>query len=179
MYSGMRLAFHLLSLLLCFLLLPGSSSSALPPFACGASHPLTDSFGFCKTSLPISRRVEDLISRLTIDEKISQLVVKAPSITRLGVPSYNWWSEALHGIGYMDGGIQLAGDETQYGLYGVLLNGTIRSATSFPQVIHSAASFNPFLWYRIGEVKLFPLLCSILIETFRGLSVREWREVRK
>ncbi|KAG9451584.1 hypothetical protein H6P81_011549 [Aristolochia fimbriata] len=151
MGSEMRVIVHLPLLFLCFLLFPGWASSAQPPFACDASHPLTNSFGFCKTSVPISHRVEDLISRLTIDEKISQLVVKAPAITRLGIPNYNWWSEGLHGIGNVNGGVQFPGDETEYGIYAVQLNGTIRSVTSFPQVILTAASFNPLLWYRIGE----------------------------
>ncbi|XP_068636542.1 probable beta-D-xylosidase 7 [Aristolochia californica] len=151
MDSEMRVHHHLPLLLFCFMIFSCSASSTLPPFACDASHPLTHSLGFCETSLPISHRVGDLISRLTIDEKISQLVVKAPAIARLGIPSYNWWSEALHGIAIMEGGVQFVGDEIEYGLYGVLFNGTIRSATSFPQVILTAASFNPLLWYRIGE----------------------------
>ncbi|XP_068641508.1 probable beta-D-xylosidase 7 [Aristolochia californica] len=147
----MGVARHPPLLLFCFMLFFSSASSTLPPFACDASLPLTHSVGFCKTSQPVSHRVEDLISRLTIDEKISQLVVKAPGIPRLGIPSYNWWSEALHGIGIAVGGVQFPGDEIEYGIYGVQFNGTVRSATSFPQVILTAASFNPLLWYRIGE----------------------------
>ncbi|XP_043720955.1 probable beta-D-xylosidase 7 [Telopea speciosissima] len=104
-----------------------------PPFTCGSPN----SFHFCKVSLPISQRVRDLVSRLTLDEKISQLVNTAPAIPRLGIPSYEWWSESLHGVSASGKGIRF--------------NGTIRSATSFPQVILTAASFDAHLWYRIGR----------------------------
>ncbi|KAJ6730378.1 SUGAR HYDROLASE-RELATED [Salix viminalis] len=93
------------------------------------------------TKLPISQRVEDLVSRLTLDEKISQLVDTAPAIPRLGIPAYEWWSEALHGVAVQTTVRQ-----------GIRFNGTIRFATSFPQVILTAASFDAHLWYRIGQV---------------------------
>jgi beta-glucosidase len=50
------------------------------------------------TSLPIDRRVNDLVSRMTLEEKASQLVNQARAIPRLNVPAYDWWSEALHGV---------------------------------------------------------------------------------
>src|SRR5690242_6413415 len=49
-------------------------------------------------SLPFDRRVDDLISRMTVEEKISQMMNDAPAIARLGVPAYNWWNERLHGV---------------------------------------------------------------------------------
>jgi beta-glucosidase len=49
-------------------------------------------------SQPTDRRVEDLISRMTLEEKASQLVNQARAIPRLQVPAYDWWSEALHGV---------------------------------------------------------------------------------
>jgi beta-glucosidase len=49
-------------------------------------------------SLPTSQRVDDLISRLTLEEKASQVINQARAIPRLQVPEYDWWSEALHGI---------------------------------------------------------------------------------
>ncbi|MGA8429081.1 MAG: glycoside hydrolase family 3 C-terminal domain-containing protein [Candidatus Sulfotelmatobacter sp.] len=49
-------------------------------------------------SQPTERRVEDLISRMTLEEKASQLVNQARAIPRLQVPGYDWWSEALHGV---------------------------------------------------------------------------------
>ncbi|XP_008234021.1 PREDICTED: probable beta-D-xylosidase 7 [Prunus mume] len=114
------------------------TESTQPPYACDSSQPSTSSYPFCKTALPINQRVQDLVSRLTLDEKISQLVNSAPPIPRLGIPSYEWWSEALHGVADVGKGINLYG--------------TISNATSFPQVILTAASFNEHLWYRIGQV---------------------------
>ncbi|KAF4360395.1 hypothetical protein CsatB_008389 [Cannabis sativa] len=114
------------------------TESTRPPYACDSANPTTKSLPFCKTELPITRRVQDLVSRLTLDEKISQLVNTAPSIPRLGIPAYEWWSEALHGVA--DAGP------------GVRFDGAIHSATSFPQVILTAASFDANLWYRIGQV---------------------------
>ncbi|XVE60463.1 hypothetical protein DITRI_Ditri05aG0130600 [Diplodiscus trichospermus] len=125
---------------ICSLLLVSSQSTDQPPFSCDSSDPLTKSYAFCKTSLPINQRVQDLISRLTLDEKISQLVNSAPAIPRLGIPGYEWWSEALHGVAFVANISQ-----------GIRFNGTIQSATSFPQVILTAASFDPYLWYRIGQ----------------------------
>ncbi|KAH7683511.1 Xylan 1,4-beta-xylosidase protein [Dioscorea alata] len=113
-----------------------SVQSAEPPFSC-ASIP-SKNYNFCNAKLSIQQRVDDLISKLTLDEKISQLGDIAPAIPRLGIPAYKWWSESLHGVSNSGKGIYF--------------NGTIRSATSFPQVILSAASFNPNLWYLIGQV---------------------------
>jgi len=50
-------------------------------------------------TLPIEKRVDDLVWRMTLEEKASQMVYGAPSIERLGVPKYNWWNECLHGVG--------------------------------------------------------------------------------
>jgi beta-glucosidase len=50
------------------------------------------------TSLPIEKRVDDLVSLMTLQEKVLQMQHTAPAIPRLGVPSYDWWSEALHGV---------------------------------------------------------------------------------
>ncbi|TQE09637.1 hypothetical protein C1H46_004730 [Malus baccata] len=128
--------FFTTALLLLLLLHPTESTQ--PPYSCDSSQPSTSSYPFCKTTLPINQRVQDLISRLTLDEKISQLVNSAPPIPRLGIPSYEWWSEALHGVADVGKGIKLYP--------------TIHNATSFPQVILTAASFNDHLWYRIGQV---------------------------
>jgi beta-glucosidase len=49
-------------------------------------------------ALPVETRVNDLVSRMTTGEKISQLLFNAPAIDRLGIPEYNWWNEALHGV---------------------------------------------------------------------------------
>ena len=70
---------------------------------------------------PLETRVKDLVSRMTLEEKIGQMVYTAPAIPRLGIPEYNWWNEALHGVGRS----------------GV--------ATIFPQAIGLAATFNDSL----------------------------------
>ena len=49
-------------------------------------------------NLPIDERINDLVSKLTLEEKVSQMVYNSPAIKHLGIPEYNWWNEALHGI---------------------------------------------------------------------------------
>ncbi|CAL5386088.1 unnamed protein product [Camellia sinensis] len=126
------------------LLLVSTESTQSPPFACHSSNPSTKSYPFCKIELAISKRAEDLVSRLTLDEKVSQLVNTAAAIPRLGIPAYQWWSEALHGVAMVGGGAVPQG---------IRFNGTIRSATSFPQVILSSATFDTHLWYSIGQAQ--------------------------
>jgi beta-glucosidase len=53
---------------------------------------------FRNTSLTVEERVNDLVSRMTLQEKADQLLYTAPAIPKLGIPSYNWWNEALHGV---------------------------------------------------------------------------------
>ncbi len=53
---------------------------------------------YLNPALPLQQRVDELVSRMTIEEKCSQLVHQAAAIPRLQVPAYNWWSEALHGV---------------------------------------------------------------------------------
>lgn len=128
----------ILLLLLFFFLFPSSILSSIPPFSCDTSNPSTKNYPFCKATLPIDQRANDLISRLSLQEKISQLGDRAPPIPRLGLPGYKWWSEALHGVSDAGRGIHY-------------YNNSIPKGTSFSQVILTAASFNPLLWYRIGE----------------------------
>lgn len=54
--------------------------------------------GLGNASLPTEQRVDDLVKRMTLDEKISQMMDGAPAIPRLGIPAYNWWNEGLHGV---------------------------------------------------------------------------------
>jgi beta-glucosidase-like glycosyl hydrolase len=49
-------------------------------------------------ALPIEKRVEDLVSRMTLEEKVSQMMNGAAAIERLDIPAYDWWNEALHGV---------------------------------------------------------------------------------
>ncbi|KAL7141591.1 hypothetical protein ABFS83_08G063600 [Erythranthe nasuta] len=98
--------------------------------------PPHDSYPFCNTSLPFKTRAQSLISLLELDEKIQQLSNSASAVPRLGIPPYEWWSESLHGISNNGPG--------------VTFNGTIESATGFPQVIITAAAFNRSLWSAVA-----------------------------
>jgi beta-glucosidase len=62
------------------------------------AQPNPDFLPFRNTSLSVEERVNDLVSRMTLQEKTDQLLYTAPAIPRLGVPAYNWWNEALHGV---------------------------------------------------------------------------------
>ena len=44
------------------------------------------------------KRAQELVAKMTVEEKASQLRYDAPAIDRLGIPAYNWWNEALHGV---------------------------------------------------------------------------------
>lgn len=78
-------------------------------------------------SLPLAQRIDDLIGRLTLAEKCSQLCNSSRAIERLGIPAYDWWNEALHGVAR---------------------NGR---ATVFPQAIALAATFDRGLIRRIAD----------------------------
>ncbi len=87
-----------------------------------STHPL-----FLDPAQPLADRVADLVGRMTLEEKLGQLVFNAPAIARLGIPAYNWWGEALHGIAR---------------------NGR---ATVFPQAIGMAATWDPNLIERVAS----------------------------
>ena len=76
-------------------------------------------------------RAVELVSRMTPAEKMSQLRYDSPEIARLGIPAYNWWNEALHGVAR-------AG-----------------TATSFPQAVGMAAAFDEDLMQQIGDVTVY------------------------
>lgn len=80
--------------------------------------PAQQNLAFFDPDLPIDERVDDLVSRLTLIEKASQLLHDAPRIERLGIPAYSWWNECLHGV-------------ARAGI-----------ATVFPQAIGMAATWN-------------------------------------
>jgi beta-glucosidase len=82
---------------------------------------------FLNPDLPVEQRVADLVSRMTLDEKITQMRYTAPAIERLGIPEYNWWNECLHGVG-------------RAGI-----------ATVFPQAIGLAAMWDADLMAEVAE----------------------------
>src|SRR5687767_14892955 len=55
-------------------------------------------FPFQDPTLPVRQRARDVVSRLTLEEKASQMLHEAPAVPRLGIPAYNWWNEGLHGV---------------------------------------------------------------------------------
>ena len=81
---------------------------------------------YLNESATTDERVNDLVNRLTLEEKVAQLFDKSPAIERLNIPKYNWWNEALHGVAR-------AG-----------------KATVFPQAIGLAATFDEDLMLRVG-----------------------------
>jgi beta-glucosidase len=78
-------------------------------------------------NLNFEERAKDLVSKMTLEEKVTQMVFNAPAIPRLGISSYNWWNEALHGIAR-------AG-----------------TATVFPQAIGMAATFDDELIHKVAD----------------------------
>jgi beta-glucosidase len=83
---------------------------------------------FKNPEMPIEERVEDLLSRMNLGEKITQMLFNSPSIERLDIPQYNWWNEGLHGVARA----------------GV--------ATVFPQAIGLAAMFDEDFMKKAAEV---------------------------
>ncbi len=83
---------------------------------------------YLDTSLPFEERARDLVSKMTLDEKASQLTYNSAAVKRLGIPAYNWWNEALHGVARA----------------GV--------ATVFPQAIGLAAMFDKGQMRRVADV---------------------------
>jgi beta-glucosidase len=79
------------------------------------------------TNLSFQMRAKDLVSRMTLKEKVSQIVHDAKAVPRLDIPAYNWMNEALHGVALMQGYV-----------------------TVFPQSIGMAASFDTDLMYKVG-----------------------------
>ena len=118
-------------------------------FACDVGKsPAVAGYGFCDKSLGVEARVKDLVGRLTLQEKIGNLVNSAGDVSRLGIPRYEWWSEALHGV-------------SNVGL-GTRFSNVVPGATSFPMPILTAASFNTSLFEVIGRVRLLLLLLLFL-----------------
>ena len=91
-------------------------------------QPVSSSAVYLDPSRPIAERVKDLLSRLTLDEKIGQMLHTAQAIPRLNIPAYDFWSEALHGVANND------------------------IATVFPEPTGMASTWNPELMRKEGTV---------------------------
>ncbi|HXA50320.1 MAG TPA: glycoside hydrolase family 3 N-terminal domain-containing protein, partial [Candidatus Acidoferrum sp.] len=83
---------------------------------------------YLNPDLPAERRAADIVSRMTLEEKVLQMQNTAPAIPRLNIPAYDWWNEALHGVAR-------AGQ-----------------ATVFPQAIGLAATWDTVLMHRVADV---------------------------
>jgi beta-glucosidase len=83
---------------------------------------------FRDTRSSFETRVNDLVSRLTLEEKVAQMLNSAPAIPRLGIPAYDWWNETLHGVAR-----------------------TPFKVTVYPQAIGMAATFDPASLFKMAE----------------------------
>jgi hypothetical protein len=103
--------------------------AAISPASSAQQSPSAAEYAAYKdTKLSTEQRVNDLVSRMTLEEKVSQIGHTADGVPRLGIPEYNWWNEGLHGVaraGY---------------------------ATVFPQAIGLAATFDEPLIHQVAEV---------------------------
>ena len=99
------------------------------PLAAGAQQgSASQSRPWLDPEQPLDRRVEALVSQMTLEEKVGQMQDHAPAIAHLGVPQYEWWNEGLHGVAF-------AG-----------------YATNFPQVIGMAATWDAPLVHRMAQI---------------------------
>ena len=89
----------------------------------------SENYLFQDEKLSFEQRAEDLVSRLTLEEKVSQMMEDAPAIPRLGIPAYNWWNETLHGVARSKD-----------------------TVTVFPQAIALAANFDREAVKLMGEI---------------------------
>ncbi|MCL2834468.1 MAG: hypothetical protein FWD78_14955, partial [Treponema sp.] len=93
----------------------------------GSQKPACE-YPFRNPSLTIEQRAADVVSRLTLDEKIAQMLNKTPAVERLNIPPYDWWNECLHGVA-----------RTEY------------NVTVFPQAIAMAAGWDVNAIRQMGD----------------------------
>lgn len=98
-------------------------------FSMGYGQSQNKNYTFRNPDLEMEVRIKDLISRLTLQEKVSMMKHQSPAIERLGIPAYNWWNEALHGVAR-----------------------TTEKVTVFPQAIGMAATFDTEALQKMGDI---------------------------
>ncbi len=97
-------------------------------FICCECSAQTFKYPFLNYRLTFEQRVPDLVSRLTLEEKVSQMLNSSPAVPRLGIPAYDWWNETLHGVAR-----------------------TPFNVTVYPQAIAMAATFDPSSLFKMAE----------------------------
>ncbi|MGY0036403.1 glycoside hydrolase family 3 C-terminal domain-containing protein [Pedobacter sp. NJ-S-72] len=102
------------------------------------------SYPMWNTTIPVQKRVKDLVGRLTLEEKVAQMMNTAPAIPRLGIPAYEWWNEVLHGVA-----------RTPY------------KTTVFPQAIGMAATWD------INSLKLMAQYSGMEGRAINNKAIRE------
>ncbi len=107
---------------------PGRLILLVPILAAAAFGQSSAAEAYKDPNLSAEKRAADLVSRMTLEEKVLQMQNSAPAIPRLNIPAYDWWNEALHGVAR-------AGE-----------------ATVFPQAIGMAATWDTDLMHRIADV---------------------------
>jgi beta-glucosidase len=95
---------------------------------CATAQTSDNKYPFRNPSLPMEKRIDDIVSRLTLEEKVAQMLDATPAIPRLGIPGYDWWNEVLHGVAR-----------------------TPFRVTVFPQAIGMAATFDTNSLYRMAD----------------------------
>ena len=122
-------------------------------FAGAQTTAATKQFPYLNPALPLDQRVDDLVGRMTLEEKASQVVHQAAAIPRLGVPAYNWWHEALHGF-------------------------LAKHATVFPEPIGLGATFDAPLIHEMGVAISFEARAKheqdVAAGHFDGMSLDFW-----
>jgi beta-glucosidase len=128
---------------------PGGRGSATRPPPPPRPDPLP---AFYDPKLPVQKRVEDLVSRLSLEEKVALMQMASPSIPRLGIAPYHWWTEALHGM-------------------------THDTETVFPQAIGLAATWDTGLHFQVataisteGRAKNFEYRAQNIFDAMTGLD---------
>ncbi|KAF1995577.1 glycoside hydrolase family 3 protein [Amniculicola lignicola CBS 123094] len=91
----------------------------------------------CDVDAEPAERAAALVAAMSQQEKLANLVSKSPGASRLGLPAYNWWGEALHGVA---------------GAPGISFSGEFKTATSFPMPLLMSAAFDDNLIYKVATV---------------------------
>ena len=115
----------------------------------GMAQTLAAAEPFRDPNLPLERRVDDLISRLTPDERIEMLGQIEPAIPRLGIKAFTNWTEGLHGLGWVRGGSV--------------------TATTFPQSVGLGETWDPEILRRAGAVEGYE--ARVYFKKFDGARV--------